>query len=339
MTSSAAAGSAPGQDCVPASLRRVLDGLCRSRPAYPDADAQADELIEDFWKLSRDLDAALTPEVRRDLTALLDHIESHREAYSRALVAWVDLIEDVCLTVEEDYGDGAGALKMQRVRGVAFQLARRFLDDAPLPDIPNFVRPVVIDLVTRATVAFVIDLVNAPDPDRRLWRNTNLQGAARRPVLTRGPTVVRLRARFSARRQSLLERLIAWLLRPPALPPRLQAKVDAIVREWDAETDATGKPPVQRVLQDAFDLVTWIGEHGSEMRAGVDALSIVIHWAYEFVDLDREARIDLVKRALARYVEEIGLGGSIFATVIELIIDLVVDAAVDIFLKRGALGA
>ncbi|UAL12448.1 hypothetical protein [Caulobacter segnis] len=333
------AASPPGSGCVPISLRRVLDDLCRSRARDPALEAEADELIEDFWKLSRDLDAALTPEVRSDLTALIDHLDSHRDAYGRALVAWIDLIEDVCLTVEADYGDGAGALKLQRVRGVAFQLARRFLDDAPLPDIPRFVRPVVIDLVTRATVSFIIDLVNAPDPDRALWRNARLDKAPPRPLLVRGPTVVRLRARFSARKQSLMERLIAWLLRPPRLPPRLQAKVDVIVQQWDAETDATGKPPVQRVLQDAFDLVTWIGEHGKEMRAGVDALSIVIHWSYEFVDLDREARIDLVKRALARYVEEIGLGGTVFAAVVELIIDLVVDAAVDIFLKRGALAA
>jgi hypothetical protein len=323
-------------------LRRAFDAVCfPQRPdPYDPRERQADELIEDFWKLSRDLDAALTPEVRHDLTTLVQHLSDNREMYAASLTAWVDLIEEVCLIVEVEYGDRTGALKLRRVRGVAFQLARRFIGDAPLPDIPDFVRPFVIDLLTRSTVTFIIDLVNVPDPDRQLWRNVDTKPARPSGVTApmRSRQVVQLGARMVVRQQSLIEAFISWLLRPPSLPAALQAKVDAILARWDADTAATSQPPVQRIVRAAFEFLNWIGHHGPEIRAGVDALSIVIHWSFEFTELSREGRVDLIKRALARYFAELGIGGTLFDSLMRLAIDLVVDATIDIFIKRRVVG-
>lgn len=335
MTTSAA--NPASRFCAPDSLRRVLDAICQPQQPDPDdpGEQEADALIEDFWKLSRDLDSALTPEVRRDLAAWIEHINANRDDYAQSINAWVDLIEDVCLTIEIEYGSQTGAVKLRRVRSVAFQLARRFIGDAPLPDIPDFVRPVVIDLMTRATVTFIIDLVNVPDPDRGLWRNTLPQGPGGETLQPNRP-ITRLGAKLVTRQQSLLEWLIGWLLRPPALPAKLQAKVDVILARWDAGTAETGRPPVQRVVQVAFDLLTWIGRHRTEIRAATDALSIVMHWSFEFTELSRQDRIDLIKRALVRYFDELGIGGSLFESLMRVAIDFAVDATIDIFVKRRA---
>jgi hypothetical protein len=324
----------------PDSLRRVLDAICQPRQPDPDdpREVEADELIEDFWKLARDLDQALTPEVRSDLAAWIDHLNANRADYAQSVNAWLDLIEEVCLAIEVEYGSNTGSVKLRRVRSVAFQLARRFMGDAPLPDLPDFVRPVVIDIATRATVTFIIDLVNVPDPDRGLWRKTLPQGPGGE-TLQPNRRLTKIGAKVVARQQSFLEWLIGWLLQPPPLPAKLQAKVDAILAKWDAETARTGRPPVQRVVQAVFDLLAWAGRHRPEIRAATDALSIVVHWSFEFTELTRDGRIDLIKRALARYFEEMGIGGTLFDSLMRVGIDLVVDATIDIFVKRRVVDA
>ncbi len=316
-----------------APLCDFLLRLCGLRWRDDPLDDEAEELIEDFWRLARDLDGILTPEVRHDLLELLRAADANRAELTRQLVAWIDLVEEVSLAVEVTYGDGTGAMKLERVRSVIFQLSRRFMGDVPLPSLPAFAQPFVVDLLCRASVEFVIQLVNTPEPDRSLWRNA-LPAA---PPPRRMPQLARAQAQFTARRRSLFEAIAAWLVRPLALPHALQAKVDAIVRDWDAETAATGKPPVQRVVQSAFAVLAWVGRHGRELRLAVDALSITVHWAYEFGDLSDEERIDLIKRALLRYLEETGLTGSIFQRVCELALDLTVDATIDLMRKRLAL--
>ena len=139
---------------------------------------------------------------------------------------------------------------------------------------------------------------------------------------------------MTARRWPVYEAIAGWLLRPPPLPPALERKVEAIVAGWDAETARTGKPPVQRMVQTIFALLDWLGRHGPELRRAVDALSIATHWAHQFADLSDEERLALIKRALARYVEELGLGGTLFQRVAEIAIDLTVDAAVALMRKR-----
>lgn len=316
-----------------ALLPDFLQRLCGPRWRDGPLDDDVEELIEDFWRLARDLDGVLTAEVRHDLLELLRAADANRAELARQLIAWIDLVEEVCLAVEVTYGDGTGATKLERVRSVIFQLARRFMGDVPLPSLPAFAQPFVVDLLCRASVEFVIQLVNTPERDRSLWRNA-LPAAA---PPHRMPKLARARASFTARRRSFWEAIAAWLVRPPPLPHALQARVDAILVQWDAQTAATGKPPVQHVVQSAFGVLAWVGHHGRELRLAVDALSITVHWAYAFGDLSDAERIALIKRALLRYLEEAGLAGLIFQRFCELALDLTVDATIDLLRKRLAL--
>ncbi|HEX2762560.1 MAG TPA: hypothetical protein VHM92_01775 [Allosphingosinicella sp.] len=316
-----------------APLGLFLDRLCGRRDVGQDPlEDEADELIEDFWRLARDLDAVLTPDVRHDLLEFLRAADANRETTARMLIAWVDLVEEVCLAVELDYGSGAGTVKLQRVRSVIFQLARGFLGDSPFPSLPAFVQPFATDLICHVTVEFIIQLVNTGDCDRSLWKVAAPPGQtpAKSPL-------VRARARVAAKRWNLYEKIAAWLLQPAPLPPGLQKNVDAILERWDAETALSGHPPVERVVRSAFLLLNWVGHHGSELRRAVDALSIATHWAYEFADLSEEERIELIKKALSRYLDELGLSGSLFQRIWELAIDCAVDAAVELLRKRLAL--
>ena len=319
-------------DCPPArSLEDFLQRLCGRRDEDDPIDQQADELIEDFWRLRRDLDAMLTPEVRHDLLELLRAADARRAETAASMIAWVNLVEEICLAVEVDYGDGTGPAKLQRVRSVIFQLTRAFLGDAPFQSLPAFVRPFVIDLVCRGTVEFVIQLVNTRDSDRSLWRTALPAG-----VTPQKSQLVRTGARVAAKRWTLYERIAGWLLRPGRLPAALQARVDAIIARWDAETERAGSPPVQRVVQSMFIMLEWVGHHGPEVRRAIDALSITTHWAFEFADLNDAERISLIKRALSRYLDELGLGGSLFKRLCDLAIEFAVDAAVDLLRKRRA---
>jgi hypothetical protein len=301
---------------------------------------QAEELYRDSWRLRRDLDAIFTDAVRSELVRVIQGIEANREIYRRSFLAWLDLIEDLCLDAERDLGPGTGPIKLRRVKAAMFHLLYRSVENVDLPGIPSYVEPLVLNLGIRWSIEFVITLVNSPDPDRSLWRYTSPQGALSIPQrwwLTRPDPWKRLVKRKDALAEWLVEAVVNWLLRPPKLSRSLQRKVDAIVHTWD-EYATDGRPPIQQLAETAFAALEWVGTHGDQVRAAIDAISIVVHWTAEFADLTREQRIDLIKDTLIVYFEEdLGVSGPYFRFVLRLAIDFTVDSIFHLYRKRDAL--
>lgn len=315
-------------------LTDCLDRLWRScqREADLEMDQLAGAIWEDFSRLSRDLDKLLTVEVRQDLLGLLKWFDENKDELAPRLIAWIDLVEEICLEVEKTYGSHTGPLKFDRVRGAIFQLAQAFLGDVALPSVPSFFRPFIIDILCRVSVEFVILLVNTPAPEHSLWRSAVSAEPDRRASTTQ-----RALSWFARRCRSLFEALAAWLVNPSPLPAKLQKQIDTIIAQWDAESEQTGRPPVANVVQSVFGFLAWIGQHGREMRLAVNTLSVTVRWAFEFSDLTDDERIALIKRALLRYLEEAGLSGTLFQRICEIALDLSVDATVELMRKRLAL--
>jgi hypothetical protein len=314
-------------------LRRFLADFCGSGSRTEDAaSAQgAEQLVEDFWRLSRDLDTLLTPDVRATLVSVVERIKADREEYRRTLEAWIDLTEELCLEAECEHGDGTGPLKLQRVKAATFQLFYRFMESTSLPHLPAYVQPLVIDLAVRGLVEFVISLVNTPQPERSLWRHVSLPRARALPAKFGD----RAWASVTRRKDHLLESILAWLLRPPALPRRLQIKINAIADQWDKDAAASGIPTAQGVALNVFSIFNWLGTHGPQLRSAVDAISIAVHWSAEFFHLSLAERVELIERAFDEYLEQIGLGDTLLARILRAFLDLTVEEVIDLFAKRN----
>lgn len=295
---------------------------------------EAERFHRDSWRLKRDLDEVLTDEVRAELKKLINHFEANRAQYRRSFLLWIDLIEDLTLDAERDLGDGTGPLKLRRVKAAMFHLIFSFAEPVRFPGIPRYVQPLVLNLGVRWTVEFIVGLVNTPEPDLSLWGNTPVTaGRPRRGRLLRVQS--RVWAKTVEKRESLLqwlvEVLVGWSLRPPKLSRDLRRKVEAITSRWGEDPS---RPPIKQLADAIFLTLRWIGTHGKEMRAAVDAVGIAVHWTAEFAEMDEDERIELIKDAMILYFEDLGLKGVLFERIISVILDLAVESVIHLFRKR-----
>src|SRR5688500_1047098 len=98
-------------------LTELAVAVCLSTCADERADPGVRREAEDFLLLAREvkeqLDVFLDDKVRADIVQLIEHLDQNREEYRRAILRWIDLLEDIAHLAEERYGDGGGVLKQR----------------------------------------------------------------------------------------------------------------------------------------------------------------------------------------------------------------------------------
>ena len=327
--------------------------------------AEAERLNEDVEKLKRDLDILFSDDMRRQVLQFVKYLDENRGLYRRTLLLWLDLTEEVALQVEEEMGDNTGPVKLRRVRGGLFYLFSRFTESMEIPSIPRYINRLVLQAAIRGTVEFIITLVNVDKIEQRtmmpadvyrlgLWhkqlertrlRRTSELKRTRRNVVKRAA-----HATSQWRRQlvvfllklwePLIERCTNWildvLLAPPRVPAGFKIKIDVLIADMTANAPP-GMPPPKMLGRCFLDVMLWIGQHGKEMRAAIDAFSIAVHWTDQMGEMSREERIRLIEDALILYFEDIGLRGPYFRFVLRLLVDVGLDAIVFLYQKRGVL--
>jgi hypothetical protein len=305
---------------------------CLDRSMEAGEDTEARELLRFAQDVKVDLDRFLTDDVRADVVQFITYLEKNRARYRQSLLRWVDLLEDIAFYSEEKWGEHAGVKKNREVRAAMYHVIRGFFGTEGLPTVKPWMRPIVIEIAVRATVEFLVTLDKPRDNplgDRELWRACSPEGKVR---------FKRTRVRAAEAGQTFLEGIVGWVVRwlmpPPILSGQLKRDVDTILADWAKRNAETQTEPVERVLGVFGRTAMWAGQHGDQVRAAIDLISLTVHETAELSRLDREQRLEVVKNAVILMFQDLGYRGPVFGTVVRFMVDFTADATEHLFDKR-----
>jgi hypothetical protein len=185
-------------------------------------------------------------------------------------------------------------------------------------------------------VEFLVTLDN-PETDESLalWDGVRRAGPPPRVRL------INARVRYAKYRDTLGERFVGWVVRifmpRPYITPALKARVDPILQAWAERNRLTGTIPVERAVRPFVETARWIGSHGDQARAAVNAIALATHATARFNRLDKEERMRVVKEAVVIMFEDMGYDGPMFRTVVRFMVDMMADATENLFRKRGVI--
>lgn len=291
------------------------------------------ELANAIRRLKRDLDAFLTEDVRNDLRELLEHIDRNRDRYRAAVLLWIDLLEDIAELMECKYGDKTGAVKRRKVRAAVYYLLKGFIGNRPLPHVPPFLRPVVLEIAIRWTIEFLVTLDNPQSQRPELWERSETAGTRRSEVLQAEVKFVKV---WESWLEVLATWILGWFLKPPPLRGELRVKVDRILEQWQKRNQETDTTPMERTVGAVFRTSMWIGEHGEQVKALVDLLTVAVVEASKLTRLSRNQRIAVIKEAMVILVQEdLGISGPLWGEIVRVMVDILGDAIDQLFRKRG----
>jgi hypothetical protein len=242
-------------------------------------------------------------------------------------VVWIDLIEVLVQTKEQQYGPsrGLGATKKAEVKEVVWYLLRG--QHFEIPQVPEFLVPVVIEIAADWVIDAVVLMANRYG----LWTEREPSG---------GP----LESMFSA-----LRRWLSSVFRPVSL-----GLAWIVARTWDLVRARTQLSPqvlsavkaVEReglIIQEKqliiefSNLVNWIGTHQKQLIAMVELVFAVVQEAEGYFSLTGPEKKAYATDLLLAVLDELG-----FTERTGLLFDLVdsmvssgIEAAVHLFNKRG----
>jgi len=325
---------------VPAMIAELTAAMCLA----PFADQPSEEtrrggrrLANAVRRMKDDLDAFLTEDVRNDLAELLEHIDRNRNRYRDAVLLWIDLLEEIAHLMEQQFGDKTGPMKKRQVRAAVYYLMKGFVGDQPLPHVPQFLRPVVLEIAVRWTIEFLVALDNAQSHRPGLWDQAGVTGAPKQKV---SKTRIKTLQWWERSLEVVATWILGWFLKPPPLDGKLRVDVDRILAEWQKRHQEDGSTPAERSVGMVFRMSMWVGEHGDEVRAFVDLLTVAVLEAAKLTHLSRNERIAVIKEAIVMIVsEDLGFSGPLWGEVVRVIVDILADAIEEQFGKRGFLAA
>ena len=308
----------------------VLLAPCLDQSSNPAAETEAEELLLVAQQIKVKLDKALTPDVRTDVVQFLTYFEQNRERYRQSALHWIDLLEDIAFYSEERWGRHAGVKKNREVRAAIYHVLKGFFGSEGMTTVRPWLRPIVIEIAVRATVEFLVTLDNPHDdnPDRKLW-----DAPAEGMIILKGP-----RVRMAKATQTVMESFVGWIVRmllpPPMLSGKLRKDVDTILADWAKRNADTQSEPIERAVGVIGRTMYWLGNHGDQVRAAIDVISLTIHETARLSRLDREQRLEVIKDAVILIFQDLGYRGPIFGTVVRFMVDLSADAIQHLFEKR-----
>ncbi|HEX7154259.1 MAG TPA: hypothetical protein VF618_22415 [Thermoanaerobaculia bacterium] len=309
---------------------------CLDEPSDPRARDEAGELLFLAREIKADLDVFLTDEVRAEIVQVIEHLDQNRDRYRLSLLRWVDLLEEIAFYTETKWGNGAGAIKQREVRAALYYILEGFLGPEGLPTVPPWMRPILLEVVVRVTVEFLVTLDHPRDGGRPpLWQDAPREGSYRSIIPKQ------TRVRWAKYQQSVGERFVAFVVRifmpRPRLTGELRTRVDAILEDWAERNSLTGTIPVERFATPIVQTALWIGAHGEEVRAAIDAMATAVYATARLSRLSQAERLEVVKEAVILMFEDLGYDGPMFRTVIRFMVDMMADATQNLFRKRGVI--
>ena len=322
-----------------------------------ETDPIADDLYLEAQALLKDLDVFFTPENRLAITRWIKRINANRDEYRKSLLLWLDVVEEVAFEVEKELGNGTGPVKLRQVRGALFYLLQQMTKGMEVPGVPRYLNRFGLHFAIRGAVEFIVTLdnpgkyekgVTSPeDKQRKLWGTAPVEPGQQE---IQGTFFERLRARVRTSRvvvaclkwwEPKADRFTNWimdkLLAPPLVTPAFKRKVDELILQLEKNIDQDSPSQtsqIERMFSGVFEMIRWVGSHGTEVRAAIDALSRIFHLTADMTAIDRNRRIEVLKEALILYFEDRGMTGPYFRVMVRIVVDLALDALKFLYKKQ-----
>jgi hypothetical protein len=285
-----------------------------------------EELRSEIWEVRRLIRTAMAEGLDKDLAAALSFLAKHSEAIQRAIVVWIDFIEVLVQNTERRYGakPGKGKMKAAEVKEVVryFMRNRRF----DIPDVPQFLEPVIIDLVVDWSVDVLVLMANRYG----LWVEKGSISTSRSFFsrlwlsIRRGVIAIFLFIPW------LFERIRQALQRPVVIPPEVKAAIDALERE--ALIISEGE-----IFRGIGDLLVWVSSRRRTLMILVEVVSAAVQEAEVYIHLSGPEKKAYARELVLAVLDELGFEqrtGLLFA-IIDSTINSTIEASVHLFNKRG----
>jgi hypothetical protein len=281
----------------------------------------------EIWHLRRLLGTALSAGVDRDVIRALNALARRRPEIERAIVVWIDLIETLVQSEEQRYGPrpGLGPIKAAEVKNIFRYLLRsqRFA----LPNVPEYLRPFLVDVVVDWCVDVVVLLANQyglwelPQPRQHTFRVF---------IAVLWKWVQALFKPIWLAITWLFSRL--WSLLQPriTLSPAALAAVRAVEREGLIVQPGNA-------LTGAVRILAWVGSHRAQVIAMFELVFIAVQEAESYLSLSGPEKKAYARDLVLAVLDELGFRervGLLFA-IISSLIDGTIESAVHVFNKRG----
>jgi len=278
------------------------------------------EIRRNLARLRRDLSILTEEGFCEDLAALLGKVFDNPEAMSKALIAWVNLTEELVQDVEVYHGSdpGLGRYKKSHLKGaLLYGLHRSEFD---IPRVPSYLEPIMFDLVLDPLVEAIVRLVNR----QHLW----VEEAASKSRLDRYSTIAGRTPVVGCEWLSqLLTRFTWWLvfaLNP--VSPRIKMAVDTLLQ--------TSQDPLRKPVL----LMQWIAAHHQELLVVIDLVAAATVEAERLIHADGARKKAYAREVILVFIEDtLGLPdrSSLSFWVLETVIDVAIDSVVFLFNKRA----
>ena len=305
---------------------------------YDNKDGREDRLKEEacqsVWLLRRFYQEATKDDFAEGLLRQFTILFPSGPKTARFFIAWINLIETLCQGAERQYGSksGQGAYKAQQVKAVMLHLIFEG-EDFDIPGIPNFLEPLVAEIVIDISVDMVVKMLNR-DKDV-LWQPAPIGPIPRRQIFAIifsklwafGQWLMRLAP--VARLGEKVRELSRWaLLKANPLPRKTEDEVRAILRE---------QPDLADVLHRVEQVIQWLMQHKENVVALIELVSVAVQDAERFMELPGPDKKIYARNMVICFLQDYDIIQSDIALQItEWILDWAIDSVVDIFNKRGA---
>jgi hypothetical protein len=277
--------------------------------------------------LRRLLQEAVNAGFDRDVADALRWLADNGPAIEKGVVAWVDLLELLVQDTEERFGTqpGRGEFKADQVKAVVRYLLRA--ERFSLPRVPDYLQPLVLDVVVDWSIDAVVEIVNEHD----LWLPSREAPAT---LLQWLALQFRRLLRLLRPLWEVLARVASWIYwglhRNLPLSPALRAALRRIEKEGMLVDP-------QQLLREVSRSLIWLGTHRRSVVAGVALISAAVQEAERFLELSGPRKKEYAQAFVWAVLDELGFdvkSGVVYALV-NALIGSGIESAVHLFNRRG----
>lgn len=306
--------------------RRAMDAKRRGGD-QPGGDGE--RVLFDPWTLfevRRQLAQITAGNTDEQFGEILARIAVNGPYIQRTLIYWIELIEVLVQSAEARYTPDAGARKKDEVKAIVLFIVRTNKVDLPA-SIPDYLRPVVVDIGTDIVVEAIHELFDDQRDDPR--GGSPWVASPSRPSFSQRwrqlmHRVLRILETVLSPLGRRLSRIYLKLRYPVAISPALKATLQRIEEE-------RGRMPHRDAAAEVADILRWVADNADALIAGVKLLGIVVREASVVSDLSEQGRRVYARQLTFAVLEDLGVSTS--GPVRSVKLGVAVDTGIDIVMR------
>ncbi len=257
----------------------------------------------------------------------LNALAKNGDRIEQAIIVWFRLLDVLVQNAERRYGGqhSRGSIKKRELQAVMRRLLRSDQFDFNLPNVPDYLEPMIIDIAVSWTVDALVTVTNSYG----LWD----EEASHDRIATLWVWVRFLTAPIWIPITWLVSLL--WKLRNAIrvrmpLSPSVRSAIEAVERRGILARK-------QELSRDAIDVVLWINEHSKSLIAMVELVFSVVQEAERFTQLNGADKKQYARDLILEILHEAGFDvrSGVFYFIIEVVINTMIEVAVDLSFNKS----